>query len=210
MGTPKNSEVTRAKLIEAASRLFAERGFRGVTVRDIAQEAQTHLSALNYHFRTKEALYREVLMEACKAASISSEDQEQLLELNPLDALFLVVKESLKGYQSHAASHWQSVIITRECWEPSQVFQEVVQKYFKPQTDFLTRIIGNIVNKPPDEYSVHFAVFSLIGLLETFGLYGHLFDAIAPELSDQFRRRDSVAKQIVHLVVEAADPSSEE
>ncbi len=28
MGTPKDSEITRAKLIEAAGRLFAEKGFR--------------------------------------------------------------------------------------------------------------------------------------------------------------------------------------
>ena len=210
MGTQKDSEKTRAKVIEAAGQLFAERGFKGVTVRDIAQKADTHLSALNYHFRSKEALYREVLLEACGAASVSEKDQKQLLTLDPRKALLILVNETLKEYGKQPASNWQTVILTRESWEPSPVFNEIVDAFFKPETDFMAGIVGKITNLPPDSHEVRFAVMGLIGLMETFGMYGHLIDAIAPGLADHFKKKDWLAKQIVRLTIEAASPSSEE
>ncbi|MCP4578674.1 MAG: TetR/AcrR family transcriptional regulator [Deltaproteobacteria bacterium] len=207
MGTTKDSEKTRKKLIESAGRLFSEKGFKGVTVRDIAKGAKTHLSALNYHFRSKDALYREVLLEACRSDAVSENDRKQLLKLDPKKALFLLVKESLKVYIARGPSNWRPVVLTRECRDPGPVFDEVVQNYFKPETDFLARIIGSAVEKSGQEPRVRFAALSMIGLLETFGLYGRLMEAVAPGMADHLKKKDEMARQIVHLVIEAADPS---
>ena len=209
MGTPKDSKKTRTKLIEAAGQLFAQKGFNGVTVRDIAQKANTHLSALNYHFRTKEALYHEVLMAACRSDSIALEDQKLFLKMKPHDALFLLVKEALKEYRKLSASNWRMVLITRECREPSLSFEEMSKVYLKPETDFLAELIGRAVGKPSTDYHVRFAVITMIGLLETFGLYGHLIDAVAPGLYNHFKKKNGLAQHIVHLVLTAADPSTE-
>jgi AcrR family transcriptional regulator len=55
---------TRRKLKRAARRLFAERGIREVTVREIAREAgQRNQGAVAYHFGTKEALVTELLID---------------------------------------------------------------------------------------------------------------------------------------------------
>jgi AcrR family transcriptional regulator len=83
MGTPKDSKKTRAKLIEAAGQLFAKNGFNGVTVRDIAKRPHTHLSALNYHFRSKEALYREAIPETCKSDSITPKERLTTAKTRP-------------------------------------------------------------------------------------------------------------------------------
>ena len=204
MGTPKDSEKTRAKLIEAAGRLFAEKGYKSVTVREIAQKSDTHLSALNYHFRTKEALYREVLLEACKADVISQEDQILLLRLNPREALFQLVKGALKEYRRQSASNWQTVLTARECREPGPAFEEVVQAYLKPDTEFIAGILSKITGQPPDSREVSFAVISMTALVETFGLYGHLIDGVAPGLTKYVKKKDWVAKRITRLVIEAA------
>ena len=45
----------------AATALFAERGFHGTTVRDIAERAGANVAAGNYHYGSKKALYLEVL-----------------------------------------------------------------------------------------------------------------------------------------------------
>lgn len=52
---------TRAKLLDAAERLFAERGFKGASMRDITTLADVNIAAANYHFGGKEGLFREVL-----------------------------------------------------------------------------------------------------------------------------------------------------
>lgn len=204
MGTPKDSEKTRAKLIEAAGQLFAEKGFNGVTVREIAKAAETHLSALNYHFRSKDALYREAILEACKSDSITPKEREQLQKLDPEKALRILVKEAIKHYAGQKASRWKSVIIDRECWDPSPVFEEVVEEYFKPETDFIAQMIGRIVDKPPESHAVRFATIGLIGLLATFGSYGHFIDAVAPDLKKVFHKKDWLVRHIVHMVLDAA------
>lgn len=52
---------TREKLLDAAERLFAEDGFDGVPIRDIAAAADVNIAAVNYHFQGKDRLYFEVL-----------------------------------------------------------------------------------------------------------------------------------------------------
>ncbi|MGH8067886.1 MAG: TetR/AcrR family transcriptional regulator [Candidatus Entotheonellia bacterium] len=52
---------TRQRLLEAVGEVFAERGFRAATVRDICQRAKANIAAINYHFGDKERLYTAVL-----------------------------------------------------------------------------------------------------------------------------------------------------
>ncbi len=47
---------TEERIFLAAERLFAERGFDGVSVRDIVQEADVNLAAVSYHFESKSKL----------------------------------------------------------------------------------------------------------------------------------------------------------
>lgn len=54
----------RDKIIVAASKLFAEKGFEGTSTRDIVNEAGVNLSLISYYFGGKEALYKVVLNEA--------------------------------------------------------------------------------------------------------------------------------------------------
>lgn len=47
------------KLLTAASDVFAEKGFRDSTVAEICKRAEANISAVNYYFGSKEALYQE-------------------------------------------------------------------------------------------------------------------------------------------------------
>ena len=53
-------QETRERLIDAAGPVFAERGYRGATMREIADRAGANLAAAHYHFGSKQDLYREV------------------------------------------------------------------------------------------------------------------------------------------------------
>ena len=52
---------TRDRLLKSAAQLFADRGFKKVTVRDICRAARANVASVNYHFSDKTGLYREVL-----------------------------------------------------------------------------------------------------------------------------------------------------
>jgi AcrR family transcriptional regulator len=58
---PPIDEGTEIKLLDTAIELFAERGFDQVTVRDIAEKAQTNHALIGYYFRSKEQLIKQVI-----------------------------------------------------------------------------------------------------------------------------------------------------
>ena len=52
---------TRTKILRAAARLFAQKGFSGTSVRDIVSAAGENVAAIHYHFGSKQKLYRATL-----------------------------------------------------------------------------------------------------------------------------------------------------
>ncbi len=56
------SDQTRTAILAAAERLYAERGFSDVTLRDIVGEANVNLAAVNYHFGSKDELIAELFV----------------------------------------------------------------------------------------------------------------------------------------------------
>ena len=64
-GRPKASESrdTRAEILDVALELFADKGFYGVSIRDVARGTGVGVSALYHHFPNKEALFEAVILD---------------------------------------------------------------------------------------------------------------------------------------------------
>jgi AcrR family transcriptional regulator len=56
------SDHTRSAILSAAERLYADRGFADVTLRDIVAAAEVNLAAVNYHFGSKDELIAELFV----------------------------------------------------------------------------------------------------------------------------------------------------
>lgn len=54
---------TEEKIIQAARKVFTQKGFAATRTRDIAEEAGINLALLNYYFRSKEKLFDMVMKE---------------------------------------------------------------------------------------------------------------------------------------------------
>src|SRR5215471_19066331 len=70
------SDQTRSAILAAAERLYADRGFGDVTLRDIVAEANVNLAAVNYHFGSKDELIAELFVSRSLATN-----RERLNEL---------------------------------------------------------------------------------------------------------------------------------
>jgi AcrR family transcriptional regulator len=58
----EKSEETRVKIVEAAYRLFLERGYSGASMRDLSVRTGVTVGAIYNHFPTKEDLWLEVIL----------------------------------------------------------------------------------------------------------------------------------------------------
>lgn len=206
MGTAQDSELTRKKLLYAAGELFAEKGFSSVTVREIVAKAQTHLSAMNYHFKSKEVLYKEVLILACSSNAISQEDQNFLKKFPPKEALFILIKEALHTYESTDAK-WKTTLIALETRQPGTFFKEIAKQYLQPDIDFIATLIASETSQGHTTPSVQFAAIALVGLIETFGLHTTFIEVIAPELHSIKNKQLLYAQHILQMTLFSAKTS---
>ena len=81
--TKSSAPATRERLLDAAERLFAARGFDGTSLREVTAAAGANVAAIHYHFGSKEELLRAVLSRI--VAPVNSE-RLRLLELAEADA----------------------------------------------------------------------------------------------------------------------------
>lgn len=58
---PRQSAATRDRILDSAEKLFAHRGFHGVSIREITRAAGVDVALANYHFGPKKNLLAAVL-----------------------------------------------------------------------------------------------------------------------------------------------------
>ncbi|MGE5146083.1 MAG: TetR/AcrR family transcriptional regulator [Candidatus Eiseniibacteriota bacterium] len=71
---------SRTRLMQAAERLFAERGVRAVSIRDIAAEAGVNSALIAYHFGSKEELFYTVYRSVAEPMNIERTRRLDALE----------------------------------------------------------------------------------------------------------------------------------
>jgi AcrR family transcriptional regulator len=160
--TPRHEDDgrTRRRVIAAATRLFAEYGFKRVTVRAICKDARANVAAVNYHFRDKLGLYREVLQEA--AVAITDTTQMAISKgkgLSAVDRLRAYIRVHCERIFSEGKTSSLQQLIHREMQEPTPALESLVDQVFKPRFEYLTSILSEMLGLPADdERVVHCAV----------------------------------------------------
>lgn len=71
---------TKEQIINVAEELFAERGYAGTSLRQVIKEAGVNLSAVHYHFGSKEELFRAVVARTAKPIVKRSLERLALVE----------------------------------------------------------------------------------------------------------------------------------
>lgn len=151
--TIKKSEHTKNRLIKAAGEVFAERGFRSATVREICRRAGTPLGAMNYHFRDKRGLYTAVLEHSCRR---TIEKYPPKFGLGggetPAEKLRSFVHTFLLRISDKGVPAWHMKLMAQEISDPTDVLGQVVESSVRPLYRYLVSIINELLNedKPPE------------------------------------------------------------
>lgn len=98
MGAPSLSR--RAELLQIAGELFARKGFRNTTVRDIADAAGILSGSLYHHFDSKETMVHE-LLDSFQTELFADYDAIEASDLGPRAKLEAVIRRSLEAIEKH-------------------------------------------------------------------------------------------------------------
>src|ERR1043165_494076 len=95
----------QVQIVLAAERLFAERGFEGTSVRDIAQEAGVNVAMISYYFGSKEKLLHAVFHYRISASRLVLEDILNNKEMHPLVKIEVLIEGMVDRMVAHKLFH---------------------------------------------------------------------------------------------------------
>lgn len=168
MSLPESSEAnphdsTRDRMIQAAGELFAEKGFKDTTIRDISSHAEVNVAAVNYHFRDKEGLYREVLrlifIDKTMNVPLQFEGQEGATAEVRLEVFILSMFRRLFAEGRPA---WRMKLMVQEMSNPSPAMKEVIEEGMRPMFNRLVGIVRELVGDSVPDLVLRHAATSVV------------------------------------------------
>jgi AcrR family transcriptional regulator len=157
--------VTRQRLLEAAGEVFAEKGFRGATVRDICARADANVAAVKYHFGDKERLYAAAVRYAhtCGVGTTDDAIRAVAAGLTPHQRLVAFIRFMLRGILDTGKPAWHAKIMTRELAEPTKVLDMIAEEGVKPRFKLLSEIIRSVLGADASDVLVMRCAHSVVG-----------------------------------------------
>jgi AcrR family transcriptional regulator len=153
---------TRQRLLDTAARCFAQHGFGNVTVRDLCDDAKANVAAVNYHFGSKEGLYRAVIDRAVEAMrALDREAREAGTGESPEEQLRVYVRVFLQRLAVIGHNSWIHQIIRREFMEPSTGLDVLIEQGLRPRFEYLGGIVGALIGAPAGDSRVMQCISSI-------------------------------------------------
>jgi AcrR family transcriptional regulator len=164
-GTAAPRDTTRERLIEAAGRVFADRGYEHATVREICRRAKANIASVNYHFGGKDGLYAEVFTHgALEALTAYPPDLGLGPEPTPEQELHAFIYSFLCRFlRTEQQAGWHTKLCAREMVLPTIALDRVVDKIIRPLSERLAGIVRRILGGGASAEEARRCALSIVG-----------------------------------------------
>ena len=179
-GRPQGSgSDAHQRLLEAAGKLFSQRGYAGVSTREVAKAAGVTLSAINYHFASKRWLYRSVIetliadLAPRRTALVEMLSQALAHANGDRSELARVTHRFVRGVLTFLLGKemptWHVQLILREVNQPSFGFDLILSGHLNPLHDSIARLVGVATGNDPMSPASRLLTQSIVGMCLSFG-----------------------------------------
>lgn len=174
---------TRTKLLKAGIKVFAEKGFREATVREICKEAgAANINSINYYFKSKENLYREILeIIFSEYDKYDSQDWDQKTPEEQLKQMILNFCRMLYKHDAFASDI--TAIFVNEMTRPSPFIEDLVDQYNRPRVKRHLKIFKDLLGENASDDIVRDCLVSVSGQLLYYSFAWPVFSRLFPDYS---------------------------
>lgn len=163
---PHEAEDTRERILAAAQKLFAEKGFEATSVRDITTAAGCNVASVNYHFGGKDNLYLETfrsLLTLLRDHRLGVLDE--LLVRSPAPTLEEFLESFARGFLDPIVEERHLMaLMTWEMFNPRMPREVFAGEFIQPLLGRVSAALARF-GPPLDRGTVRLTVMSLIGQL---------------------------------------------
>lgn len=170
---------SRARILSSAGKLFAARGYNGVSMRELARAAKVNLGAVNYHFGGKRELYHETVLKLIEdVGPVFGPIIERLHEdvdaaagdrvlLSHCVAKF--IESMFASVLGKRSMRWQMEFLLREFHQPSREFPTILAERISPMHDAVASLLSAALDQNPKDPEVLLRTQAFIGQIMSFG-----------------------------------------
>lgn len=197
------ADGTRDRVLHAAGAVFAERGFRRATVREICRRAQVNIASVNYYFKSKQDLYADVLEFSWQKALRKYPDDGPGTRVRAQERLRRFVHSFLLRILDEGRPAWFGKLMVREMVEPTSALDRVIERAIRPLHQTLGGLVGEILGTgaTPEEIRRH--VFSILGQCLFYRHGRHVIAKIYPEVRLDAGEIEQIAGHISSVALSA-------
>jgi len=177
------SENTKKRLFNAGVKVFAEKGYRDATVREICKKAgAANINAVNYYFGSKENLYRDIL-----DAVFSAYDRFDLEEWDnktPREQLRAMISNFCAMlYKNNAFATDITSIFIAEMTRPSPFIEALVDTYNQPRIKRHLKMFRALLGVDATDDMARDCLVSVAGQLLYYSFAWPVFSRLFPDYS---------------------------
>jgi AcrR family transcriptional regulator len=186
-------EETRDRIIDAAGAVFAERGFRGTTIRQITARAGVNLAAVNYYFRDKNELYVQVLKEAKRHVPLLAMPEPAG---NPEAQLRVLVDRFVRSLLDPRRPFWHGRVLMSEMSNPTPALGLLIREVTAPFYHKMQSLIGEIVGGTGSPVELDLLTLSVMGQCIFYVCSRPMIEQLALDLGRASNRTDWIARHV--------------
>ena len=195
----RDDQETRARVLNAAARLFAERGFATVTVRDICRKARANVAAVNYHFGGKQGLYTAVMQSAIGVMHSTTEAAREAGHgRRPEEQLRAYIAVFVQRVMGSGRETWIHQLMMREIADPTPALDMVAEQVLKPRMEYLCGAIADLVGSTPDDPRVVRCALSVQSQFQAL-MWNQVLPKLAPEFETTPETLEAIAEHITRF-----------
>ncbi|UCE83002.1 MAG: CerR family C-terminal domain-containing protein [Deltaproteobacteria bacterium] len=214
MAKENKEDLTKERILDSAETLFAQKGFRAVSVREITSAARCNLAAVNYHFGNKESLYLEVFRSRWvpRARRVQESFRKSLAaqdSTSPEAVVSALAKAFLEGPLSDEERLRHSQLMTREMTQPTKAFEHVAEQIMQPFFQELADKLGSVLPNELEEEKMLLNIFSIFGMVLYFNFARVAVSRLTGEKYNA-AFRDRLVKQITEFSLKGLNVNDEE
>jgi AcrR family transcriptional regulator len=170
----------RERILRAAGREFAERGYEAATVRDICLAAGVNVAAVNYYFGDKQRLYVESVKHAHQERVLQVPLPEWPPATPPAKKLHDFVDNLLERMLGLGQPPWQVQLMMREVLQPTAACRELVEDYIRPHFAVLVAVLDELAEGRLAEAELRRVGMSIVGQCFLYRAAGDVVAMLVP------------------------------
>jgi AcrR family transcriptional regulator len=193
---PAISDPTREKLLDAAGRIFVERGYQRATIREICDAAGENVAAVHYHFGDKLGLYTEVVQQSVHAAGVDAIRNALDQTAPPEEILRAVIRARLRSICRGDRPDWHFRILAHELAQPTPALEQLINNVGRPLFTRLLELIGSMLGLPASDDKTRLCAISVMGQILAYILAAPLLAGVWPGLTMTPEQVERIAEHI--------------